>query len=107
MLVLSHLRGLFTTRALSLFTFATGEKMVPCLVSEVRAARALFRNDSSNLSLLPFGAFADPTLISDSFHWLLLFLMAKRNAQRVAFLSVQSGGKGKVLVSFANNCLHL
>lgn len=84
-LVLSHTRGLFTTPALSLFTFATGEEMVPCLLSKVRAAGRSFRSDSSNLSPLSFGSFANPTLISDVFHRLLLFLMAERNVQRVVF----------------------
>lgn len=100
-LVLSHPRGLFTTPALSLFTFATGEKMVPCLHGKVRAAGRSFRSDSSNLSPLSFGSFANPVLISDVFRRLLLFLMAERNVQRVVVFC--QAAKGTALISFANN----
>lgn len=92
-LVLSHPRGLFTTPALSLFTFATGEKMVPCLLGKVRAAGRSFGSDSSNFSPLSFGSFANPALISDVFRRLLLFLMAERNVQRVVFFRQPAKGR--------------
>lgn len=43
----------------------------------MRVASGLFRNYSSNLSLLLFGSLANPTFICDPFHWQLLFLMVQ------------------------------